>query len=227
MPGSERAFRLVHQDPRFFVIDKCPGVSFHRQDEEPGLIELARAELGDMWPVHRLDRMTSGLMLLARSPDMARQLSTALAERRIDKRYLALSDRKPAKKQGWVRGDMEKGRGGSWRLLASRDNPAVTHFHSVSLAPGLRVFFLKPLTGRTHQLRVALKSLGAPIIGDERYHPAGGEPADRGYLHAWQLRFQLEDEPFAFQCVPQEGTLFLRADFRALIDAPAWRPDAW
>ncbi|TDR82713.1 TIGR01621 family pseudouridine synthase [Paludibacterium purpuratum] len=220
-------FRLVHQDPRFFLIDKSPGVSFHRHGEEAGLVESVRAALGPVWPVHRLDRMTSGLLLLARSPDAARQLASALAERRIDKRYLALSDRKPAKKQGLIRGDMEKGRGGAWRLLPSRQHPAETRFLSTSLAPGVRVFFLKPLTGRTHQLRVALKSLGAPIIGDPLYHPASAEPVDRGYLHAWWLRFELDGEVFAFECAPQQGALFLREDFRSLIALPDWHPTAW
>jgi tRNA pseudouridine32 synthase/23S rRNA pseudouridine746 synthase len=217
-------FQLIHQEPRFFLIDKSPGVSFHRQGEEPGLVERARAELGDVWPVHRLDRMTSGLLLLARRPDTARQLSSALAERRVEKRYLALSDRKPAKKQGWVRGDMEKGRGGAWRLLPSQANPAVTYFQSASLAPGLRVFFLKPLTGRTHQLRVALKSLGSPIIGDLLYHPVSAEPVDRGYLHAWWLSFELDGERFTFQSAPRAGALFLRDDFRTLIARPDWQP---
>jgi len=176
--------------------------------------------------VHRLDRMTSGLMLLARTPEVARQLSQKLEARQVDKLYLALSDRKPAKKQGLVTGDMLKGRGGAWRLCASREQPAQTRFCSTSLAPGLRLFFLKPLTGKTHQLRVALKSLGAPIIGDPLYHGAEPTPADRGYLHAWSLRFELDGEHLHFMAPPQHGALFLRADFQTLISRPEWQPSA-
>jgi tRNA pseudouridine32 synthase/23S rRNA pseudouridine746 synthase len=219
-------FNLIAADERFWVIDKHPGVSFHHQDEETGLVEAVREQLGPVWPIHRLDRMTSGLLLLARSPEVARQLSVLLSERRMDKSYLALSDQKPAKKQGLIIGDMQKGRGGDWRLCQRRENPAVTQFFSTSLAPGVRAFFLKPLTGRTHQLRVALKSLGAPIIGDTRYHGASETPADRGYLHAWSLRFELDGESFAFMTSPQQGALFLREDFQQLIRLPQWQPDA-
>jgi len=125
-----------------------------------------------------------------------------------------LSDRKPAKKQGWVRGDMEKGRGGAWRLLPSQANPAVTYFQSASLAPGLRVFFLKPLTGRTHQLRVALKSLGAPILGDALYQ---GSDADRTYLHAYALSFELDGETLRFYCPPTIGAAFLLPELAAAL----------
>ncbi|AXT45385.1 MULTISPECIES: TIGR01621 family pseudouridine synthase [Chromobacterium] len=204
----EAAFTLLHSDPRFYLLDKAPGVSFHRDGEEAGLMEALRAGLGDeaLWPVHRLDRITSGLILVARSAETAARLGEAFAGREIEKYYLALSDRKPSKKQGKVAGDMGKGRGGAWRLLNSQENPAVTQFFSYSLQPGLRLFLLRPRSGKTHQLRVALKSQSAPILGDLLY---GGAPADRGYLHAYALRFELEGEQFSFVCRPSQGEAFL------------------
>lgn len=219
-------FELVSSDPRFFVIDKHPGCSFHHQEGETGLVETVRQQLGPVWPVHRLDRMTSGLLLLARSPEVARQLSERLAARQIDKLYLALSDQKPSRKQGLVAGDMQKGRGGAWRLCPTREQPAMTQFLSTSLAPGLRVFFLKPLTGKTHQLRVALKSLGAPIIGDPLYHAQQSPTPDRGYLHAWSLRFELDGDALEYRATPSHGELFQREDFQQLIDQPVWQPAA-
>lgn len=204
----EAAFTLLHSDPRFYLVDKAPGVSFHREGEEAGLMEALRAGLSDeaLWPVHRLDRITSGLILVARSAETAARLGEAFAGREIEKYYLALSDRKPGKKQGKVAGDMAKGRGGAWRLLNSQQNPAVTQFFSYSLQPGLRLFLLRPRSGKTHQLRVALKSQSAPILGDLLY---GGTPADRGYLHAYALRFELEGEGFRFVCPPSRGEAFL------------------
>lgn len=218
-------FDLIASDPRFFVIDKHPGCSFHRQGDETGLVESVRQQLGPIWPLHRLDRMTSGLLLFARSPDFARQLSERLAARQINKLYLALSDHKPSKKQGLIVGDMQKGRAGAWRLCASRTHPACTQFQTVSLAPGLRLFFLKPLTGKTHQLRVALKSLGAPIIGDPLYH-GQGEVQDRGYLHAWSLAFELDGEAFRFLVAPRHGVLFQRPDLLQLIAQEKFQPQA-
>jgi len=200
-------FRLVHTDPRFYLIDKAPGVNFHSEDGEPGLLPLLREGLADdaLWPVHRLDKVTSGLILIARSANVANALAERFAEHRIDKFYVALSAGKPKKKQGLVRGDMAKGRGGAWKLLHSTENPAVTQFFSTSAEPGVRAFLLRPRTGRTHQLRVALKSVGAPILGDALY---GGEAADRTYLHAYALAFELDGETFRFTCPPSSGTQF-------------------
>jgi len=200
-------FRLVHTDPRFYLIDKVPGVNFHSEDGEPGLLPLLRAGLGDeaLWPVHRLDKVTSGLILIARSANVANALGERFAEHRIDKFYLALSAGKPKKKQGLVRGDMDKGRGGAWKLLHSTANPAITQFFSSAAEPGVRAFLLRPRTGRTHQLRVALKSVGAPILGDALY---GGEPAERTYLHAYALAFELDGEDFRFVCPPSSGSQY-------------------
>lgn len=210
-------YTLIHTDPRFYLLDKHPGVSFHRDGDEPGLMEALRAGQGDeaLWPVHRLDRITSGLILVARSAAAARALGEALAKREVEKYYLALSDRKPAKKQGRISGDMAKGRGGAWRLAPSQDNPAVTQFFSFSTQPGERLFLLRPRTGKTHQLRVAMKSLGAPILGDELY---GGTAADRGYLHAYALRFALDGEGFAFIRPPCFGERFDHPACRAALN---------
>ncbi|MEN9532940.1 MAG: hypothetical protein RIQ83_2164 [Pseudomonadota bacterium] len=152
--------------------------------------------------------------MLARTTAANRALSMAFADRQVSKQYLALSDRKPKKKQGWVKGDMQKGRGGSWMLARSLDNPAISWFDSVPVREGLRLYRIKPQTGKTHQIRVALKSIGAPILGDERY---GGTAAERGYLHAWRLSFTLADEAFDFICPPDEGELFLLPELKAAI----------
>jgi tRNA pseudouridine32 synthase/23S rRNA pseudouridine746 synthase len=143
--------------------------------------------------------------LLAKSATACAALAQRFAERRVEKLYVALSDRRPLKKQGSVRGDMERARNGAWRLARSTENPARTEFSSRSLRPGLRLFVLHPATGKTHQLRVALKSIGAPILGDARY---GGSSADRGYLHACGLRFEHAGTSFQFGRLPTAGVLF-------------------
>ncbi|NHI01586.1 MULTISPECIES: TIGR01621 family pseudouridine synthase [Oceanimonas] len=190
----------------FCVINKPAGIGMHQEGDEPGLVRLLGEQLQQsFYPVHRLDKMTTGALLLARTAEANRVLSAQFAARTTTKRYLALSDRKPVKKQGWVKGGMEKTRNGSWKLTRGETNPAVTHFYSTSLAPGLRGFMLQPHTGRTHQLRVALKSLGCPILGDDRY---GGSPADRGYLHAWRLAFDWQGERIEVTAPATEGELF-------------------
>ncbi len=181
---------LEHRD--YLVINKAVGSGMHQEGESPGLVrQLSESRGESLYPVHRLDKITTGALLLARNPDANRELSRQFAERSTRKWYLALSDHKPTKKQGLIKGDMEKARGGSWKLCRTQHNPAITRFHSHLLAEGLRAFLLQPQTGKTHQLRVALKSQGCPILGDRRY---GGSPADRGYLHAWQLSFSFGGE---------------------------------
>lgn len=196
---------LAHPD--FYAVNKAAGIGMHQEGSEAGLVRVLSEQLGEvLYPVHRLDKMTTGVLLLARSPEANRELSRQFAERATEKTYLALSDRKPAKKQGWVKGDMEKARRGSWKLTRTQHNPAVSRFYSLSLTQGLRAFAIYPLTGKTHQIRVALKSIGCPILGDDRY---GGSPADRGYLHAWRLAFRHGGEDFQLQAPLEEGELFI------------------
>jgi tRNA pseudouridine32 synthase/23S rRNA pseudouridine746 synthase len=206
-PAADIRFHIVAEDEDFVVIDKMAGVSVHRDGEETGLVAEVAARLGlpRLYLVHRLDRITSGLLLLAKSAAACADLAALFAARAVEKYYVALTDRKPARKQGLVRGDMVRSRGGSWRLSRTCDNPAVTRFISCAAAPGLRLILLRPETGRTHQLRVALKSLGAPLLGDGRY---GGTPADRGYLHAMALRFAWRGELRTFMSPPRTGEWF-------------------
>jgi hypothetical protein len=78
------------------------------------------------------------------------------------------------------------------------------------------LFLLRPRSGKTHQLRVAMKSQSAPILGDALY---GGSPADRAYLHAYALRFTLDDEAFCFVCPPDQGTHFSARHCRTVCSA--------
>ena len=143
----------------------------------------------------------------------------------VAKYYLALSDKKPRKKQGTIKGDMQKSRRSGWRLLNSVNNPAISRFMSTSAGAGKRLFLLKPETGKTHQLRVALKSIGAAIIGDPIYATGIAKSAadyrlvaDRCYLHAWQQSFNFADKEYVFRSDPTEGTLFLNPQFLALLE---------
>lgn len=190
----------------FYVFDKPAGTSFHSEDGAgffAQLIEQYPTET--LFPVHRLDKITSGLLLVARNKPAAQQLGQLFESHAIKKTYLAISDKKPSKKQGTISGDMQRTRDGNWKLLHRKTNPAITRFKSHSLAPNLRLFILQPQTGRTHQLRVMMKALGSPILGDARY---GGTAADRGYLHAAHLQFDWHQSNIDISSAPQQGTLF-------------------
>lgn len=210
---------VAAEHPDFIVAAKPAGMSFHQDGDAPGFVAQLKAALGEegLHAVHRLDRITSGLVLFARHAEAAREFGRLFEQGEIHKTYFALSDRKPAKKQGWVKGAMLKGRGGDWRLAREGGPLAVTRFDSLSLQPGLRLFILHPHTGRTHQLRVAMKSLSAPILGDVRY---GGSMAERGYLHAGRLDFMWLGTPQHYSLLPDEGDLFrLPATVQAMQEA--------
>lgn len=215
---------VVYTHPDFWIAFKPPGLSFHDAGGVPGFVSRFRAFVGGapLYPVHRLDRLTSGLIVLARSPEAARGFGELFARGAVEKYYLALSAKPPAKKQGGVKGVMQKGRGGCWRLTGGVDGPrAITQFFSFA-AGGLRVFVVRPRTGRTHQIRVALKSLGAPILGDARY---GGAPADRGYLHAFALRFLWAGNPVCCVASPDAGQAFHQPAVQEVIQSllEPWR----
>ncbi|MDO6762515.1 TIGR01621 family pseudouridine synthase [Agarivorans sp. 1_MG-2023] len=187
---------LVAEHDDFLVINKPSGVNFHTESDELGLVEQARQQFAsELWPVHRLDKLTSGLLLLAKSKVATARFQELFSQGLVNKYYLALATNKPKKKQGLIKGDMLKARNGSWKLGHSQSKPAITQFFSYALLPKRRLFLLKPHTGRTHQLRVALKSLGSPILGDVRY---SGDSAERGYLHAYGLTFDWHGEQLRF-----------------------------
>ena len=194
---------VAHEDDDLLIINKPSGIGFHDEESgEAGILSVLRAMQADgqlgysgrLHGVHRLDKVTSGLLILAKSGSAAGEAVSALREKRVAKYYVAIVDKKPKKKQGTVSGDMERSRRSAWRLTNSRVNPAVTRFVQVPFTTSvswgacheegvvgqdaersqtLRMFAMRPLTGRTHQLRVTLRALGAPIIGDKVYYPGG------------------------------------------------------
>ena len=191
----------------WLAVNKPAGLNFHSEDGEAGLVALLRQQLGcELFAVHRLDKLTSGIVLFGKSPAAANQLAEQLRNRQMQKFYIALSDQKPGKKQGAIIGDMAKSRNGTWRLTRSKDNPAITRFFSWGLDNGLRLFLLQLHSGKTHQLRVEMKSLGAPVLGDVAY--GARAEVDRGYLHAWAVRFAFEGDAIELICPPTEGAAF-------------------
>ncbi len=201
---SRYMFEILLRHPDFVAINKPAGLCVHQDGAAESFTDRLAQQLGvaRVWLLHRLDKPTGGVLLLALNPEAASVLAQQFAAHGMHKTYLALSSQKPAKKQGWVKGDMAKARRGAWKLLRTQHNPALTRFHSRSIAPGLRLFVLQPLSGKTHQLRVAMKSLGSPILGDTLY---GGQAAERLFLHAWRLQFDYAGVSFCITAAPDEA----------------------
>ncbi|MEF1253357.1 TIGR01621 family pseudouridine synthase [Vibrio sp. M260112] len=200
-------FDILHTHTDFIVISKHPNVSVHKDDGDTMLLQEVAKLTSDakLYLIHRLDKMTSGILLLGRSSSAASELSQMFVQRSVEKYYLAIGSKKPKKKQGLVSGDMERSRRASWKLLNSQTNPAITQFFSSAAEPGERLFLCKPHTGKTHQIRVALKSVGSGIVGDPIYN--AGSESDRGYLHAFALRFTYQQQDFKFICDPRNQSV--------------------
>lgn len=205
-------FEIIDEQKDFLVVNKHPQVNIHCEDDELGLIQALTQQLNStlLHPVHRLDKVTSGLVVVAKNVEAAQQFQQLFSQHQVSKFYLAISDKKPKKKQGTICGDMAKARRGMWKLLHSQTHPAITQFHSHSLGEGLRAFLCRPISGKTHQIRVALKSMGSPIVGDPLYYPKPDiqEEADRCYLHAYSLSFSLHHQRFSYRLAPTQGKLF-------------------
>ncbi len=200
---------LIFENAHFIVANKPAGVNFHDEGNiNSGFFNQIKTtcNFANLYPVHRLDKMTSGLIIFAKTREATQRFNQLFSEHDIEKYYLAISHQKPTKKQGWIKGDMEKSRRSSYKLLRTMKHPAISQFFSYSLGQGTRLFLVKPLTGKTHQIRVALKSIGSSIVGDAIYNPS--DKADRGYLHAYALNFEFAGEQHQFTLLPQEGELY-------------------
>lgn len=207
-------YEIVDNTEDFIVINKYPDVSFHSENNEVGLFAKLKEDFKiPLFSIHRLDKITSGLILIAKSSESASVLSILFSSRQIEKYYVAVSDKKPKKKQGIICGDMKKARRGQWKLCRTYENPAITRFSSLKYEDKY-LFLLKPQTGKTHQIRVAMKSICAPIIGDVLY---GGTVSDRGYLHSIKLSFSYKGKKYEYISYPNVGKFFIDEQLESLM----------
>jgi 23S rRNA pseudouridine1911/1915/1917 synthase len=193
--------RLVHLDDRLAIVDKPAGLVVHPGSgtRGPTLVELLPEIVGGGEPerpgiVHRLDRDTSGLMVVARDPEAHRRLSELVAERRLDRAYLALVEGRPRSRSGTIDAPLGRDhRSQERRAIGGRaPRAARTHFRVVEVLPGASLLEVTLDTGRTHQIRVHLASIGAPVVGDATYGRGRSERLglDRQFLHSHRLAFR-------------------------------------
>jgi 23S rRNA pseudouridine1911/1915/1917 synthase len=198
--GDQAPFGVAYEDEHLLVVDKPAGVVVHPARGHRGGT-LAQALAGraaggeDPWRagiVHRLDRDTSGLLVVAKSDSVHRALKSLLASRRLRREYLALVDGHPSARSGTI--DAPIGRHRRDRKLMSIDSEdpreARTHFEIERLLPAAALLRVVLETGRTHQIRVHLAAIGHPVCGDPQYGKAGQFDLARQFLHAARLAFR-------------------------------------
>jgi 23S rRNA pseudouridine1911/1915/1917 synthase len=195
-------FTIAYEDQHLLVVDKGPGVVVHpaRGHKQGTLAQLLAPLAAGGDPerpgiVHRLDRDTSGLLLVARSEHAHRLLQRAIARRQIEREYLALVEGRPPARSGTI--DAPIGRNPRVRTRTAiggiRPREARTHFTLERTFGGSSLLRIRLETGRTHQIRVHLEAIGHPICGDPEYGTAGVLGLKRQFLHSTRLSF---DHPF-------------------------------
>jgi 23S rRNA pseudouridine1911/1915/1917 synthase len=192
-------FTIAYQDDHLLVIDKAPGLVVHpaRGHREGTLAQLlaglaAGGEPGRAGVVHRLDRDTSGLLVLSRSDEAHRLLQVALAQRRIEREYLALVQGRPPARSGTIEAPIGRDQRVRTRMTVGGVSPreARTHFTLERVLSEVTLLRLRLETGRTHQIRVHLQAIGHPVCGDPEYGTAGLLGLERQFLHATRLAFE-------------------------------------
>ena len=178
-------------------------------DKQDCVIHRAQLQFPDALIVHRLDMATSGLLLLARGAEMQRRLSLDFAERRVHKRYVALLQGELATSgQDWAEVNLPLSP--DWpnrprqKIDLAAGKASLTRFRVLSHSAGQTRVELEPVTGRTHQLRVHMLSLGFPVVGDALYNPLcldQTNPAPQLMLHACSL--QLPELGLQFESPPE------------------------
>ncbi len=187
MTPEELQARVLYRDGLVLIIDKPAGLAVHAGPKGGANLEALFAALRFGLPrppslAHRLDRDTSGCLVLGRHRKALARLGRLFAEGRVEKTYWAVTDGEPPEPAGRIALPLKKRTPGhGWHMAVdAAGQAAVTDYRVLGTAPGIAWLELRPLTGRTHQIRVHLAALGCPVRGDGVY---GGDNAGARPLH--------------------------------------------
>jgi 23S rRNA pseudouridine1911/1915/1917 synthase len=196
-PPPEResvAFEIVYEDEHLIVVDKPAGVVTHPAPGHHGMT-LAEALPEGTGIVHRLDRDTSGLMVVSRTDEAREALQALIKAREVTREYTALVEGHPDAESGTIDAPIGRDRGNRTVMSTRTDRArqAVTHFEVVERLPRTTLLRIRLETGRTHQIRAHLAAIGHPVVGDPQY--GGGASGrriglERQFLHSSKLMFR-------------------------------------
>jgi 23S rRNA pseudouridine1911/1915/1917 synthase len=211
---EEMDLRIAYEDEHLVVVDKPAGLVVHPAPGHTtgtlvhGLLAHDVAGGDDDRPgiVHRLDRDTSGLMVVARSEEAHKRLQELVRRRELERYYRALVVGRPRSRAGRIEAPIGRDRRDPMRHSLDTDSPreAVTHFEVVELFPRHTLLDVKLETGRTHQIRVHLNAIGLPVAGDPVYGRPHELGLERQFLHAGRLAFA---HPFTGEQVDVDSPL--------------------
>ena len=216
--------RIAYEDEHLLIVDKPAGIVVHPSAGHAsgtlvhGLLGHAVAggkEAERPGIVHRLDRDTSGLLVVARSEEAHRRLQGLLRQRKLVREYLALVRGRPRSRRGRIEAPLGRDRRDPTRISLDTDTPrdAVTNFEVVEPLPRHALLRVALETGRTHQIRVHLAAIDLPVTGDPVYGVEGDLGLERQFLHAARLAF-----PHPMTGDPVEAESPLPSDLEAALE---------
>lgn len=191
--------KIVYRDDWLAVVDKPAGLVVHPAPGHRGetLVDLMRGIAAGGPPerpgiVHRLDRDTTGLLVVARSEEAHRDLSRQVRRRELGRDYLALVEGHLASRTGTIDAPVGRDFRARERMAVGGRRPreARTHFEVVELLPEDTLVEVRLETGRTHQIRTHFAAIGHPVVGDPQYGHGARHGLERQFLHAHRLRFR-------------------------------------
>jgi 23S rRNA pseudouridine1911/1915/1917 synthase len=195
--GGVADFAIIYEDADVMIVEKPAGVVVHPAGpHRDGTLAQALAHRGgaggEPWRpglVHRLDKDTSGLLVVAKSEEAHRRLKAALAAREIVREYLALVEGRPPARSGTIDAPLGRDRRARTRMSVDTDKPrsARTHFVLEEALPAATLLRVRLETGRTHQIRAHFEAIGHPVCGDPEYGTRGLYGLRRQFLHAARL----------------------------------------
>jgi 23S rRNA pseudouridine1911/1915/1917 synthase len=198
-------YAVAFEDQHLVVVDKPAGVVVHpaRGHETGTLAQSLQGAGGDPWRagiVHRLDRDTSGLLVVAKTEAAHRALKDLIQRREVIREYLALVIGRPPARSGTIDAAIGRDRRHRTRHSTDTDDPrdAVTHFELERALPAATLLRVRLETGRTHQIRAHFEAIGFPVAGDPEYGGEGAFGLERQFLHAARLAFE---HPLESGCV--------------------------
>jgi tRNA pseudouridine32 synthase/23S rRNA pseudouridine746 synthase len=191
MTGS--AVRVIYENGDVLAVDKPEGIISIAQAGQGGLPELLKDVFpGKLFPVHRLDRGASGVIVFAKSAEAHRRLNGQFDRREVRKAYLALVHGVVAVNRGTINAPIRQFGSGRMGVDPRRGKPSSTEWKLAERLPAMTLLRVQPATGRRHQIRVHLYHIGHPIVGDLRY---GDRTVQEGFprlmLHALEIEFAL------------------------------------
>ncbi len=199
---------FIYQDSSILVCVKPAGVL--STDEPGGMPELARAALGEpqgcVRTVHRLDRVVSGLMVLARTPEAASQLSRQIREQRFEKEYLAVLHGCPQAPEGALRDLLRRDKAERKTYVTEvpgKDvQEAILSYRLLGSCNGLSQVHIRLQTGRTHQIRAQFSARGLPLVGDRKYSLLDDGCPIALWSHCLRFCHPVSGKPMTFRLEP-------------------------